>query len=252
MKNIRILFLLLMSIGFFSHSFGQNEQHKKANELYSKGDYAGASELYEKIIKTYGVAPELYYNLGNSYYKMGETGRSILNYEKALRLNPMYRDARYNLDMAQQKVIDNIVQVPPFFILRWLDIFMKLLTSNQWFFVGFITFLITIIAAMFFIFGFTLSNRKISFYIATIFLSITVVTLIFSAVRKNQQIQHNEAIIMTGVITVKSSPDRSGTDLFQLHEGTKVKVKSQLGSWFEVVLGNGNIGWVESKNIEQI
>lgn len=252
MKNIRILFLLLLSIGFFSHSFCQNEQHKKANELYSKGDYAGASELYEKIIKTYGVAPELYYNLGNSYYKMGETGRSILNYEKALRLNPMYHDARYNLDMAQQKVIDNIVQVPPFFILRWLDIFMKLLSSNQWFFVGFITFLITIIAAMFFIFGFTLSNRKISFYIAAIFFSMTIVTLIFSAVRKNQQIQHNEAIIMTGVITVKSSPDRSGTDLFQLHEGTKVKVKSKLGSWFEVVLGNGNIGWVESKNLEQI
>ena len=183
---------------------------------------------------------------------MGETGKAILNYEKALRLNPMYHDARYNLDMAQQKVIDNIVQVPPFFILRWLDIFMKLLRSNQWFFVGFLTFIITIIAALFFIFGFTLSNRKISFYIATIFLSITVVTLVFSAVRKTQQTQHNEAIIMSAVVTVKSSPDRSGTDLFQLHEGTKVKVKSQLGSWFEVVLGNGNIGWVENKSIEQI
>ncbi len=252
MKNIRVIFLLLMSIGFFGYSFGQNDLQKKANELYSKGDYTGASELYEKIIKTYGVAPELYYNLGNTYYKMGETGRSILNYEKALRLKPMYHDARYNLDMAQQKVIDNIVQVPPFFILRWLDILMKLLTSNQWLFAGFVTFIITIIAALFFIFGFTLNNRKISFYLATIFLSITVVTLVFSAVRKNQQTQHNEAIIMTGVVTVKSSPDRSGTDLFQLHEGTKVKVKSQLGSWFEVVLGNGNIGWLESKNIEQI
>jgi len=252
MKSKKLIFLFVLMIGFVNLTFGQDDQQKKANELYSKKDYIGAAELYEKIIKTYGVAPELYYNLGNTYYKMGETGRSILNYERALRLKPMYHDARFNLEMAQQKVIDNIVQVPPFFILRWLDILMKLLTSNQWFLLGLATFLITIIASLYFIFGYTLSNRKISFYIAVVFLSITVTTIVFAAVRKNQQTQHNEAIIMTGVVTVKSSPDKSGTDLFQLHEGTKVKVKSLLGTWFEVVLGNGNIGWVENKNIEQI
>ena len=85
-----------------------------------------------------------------------------------------------------------------------------------------------------------------------ILLIFSVSMLIFSGIRKNQILNHDEAIVMTGVVSVKSSPDKSGTDLFQLHEGTKVSIKSTLGSWIEIKLGNGNIGWVEQMNIEKI
>lgn len=83
------------------------------------------------------------------------------------------------------------------------------------------------------------------------FLSITILTLIFSGIRKDQLVNHREAVVMTGVVAVKSSPDRSGTDLFQLHEGTKVIIKSTLGNWTEIKLGNGNIGWVEQENMKK-
>ena len=94
--------------------------------------------------------------------------------------------------------------------------------------------------------------RKFSFYFATVLVGISFVSLIFAGVRKGQIINHSDAIVMSGVISVKSSPDKSGTDLFQLHEGAKVTIKSTLGSWTEIKLSNGAIGWVEQVNIEKI
>jgi len=252
MKSNRIICICILLVSLISSAFAQTDLIKKANDLYSKGDYSAASELYEQVLKTDQVAPELYFNLANSYYKMNETGRSILNYERALRIKPAYKAASVNLEMAQQKVMDNVVQVPSFFLMRWMDFLMKLLSSNQWFVISLITLIVTIAGFMFFIFGYTLSFRKTSFYIAVIFLSFTVVGMFFSGLRKSQLMHHNEAVIMVGSVSVKSSPDKSGTDLFQLHEGTKVKVKSELNDWTEIVLGNGSIGWIEGANIEKI
>jgi hypothetical protein len=94
--------------------------------------------------------------------------------------------------------------------------------------------------------------RKASFYSGVVLLIVSITTLVFSGIRKGQVVNHDEAIIMTGVVTIKSSPDKSGTDLFPLHEGTKVGIKTSLGSWVEIVLANGNVGWVEVENIEKI
>lgn len=94
--------------------------------------------------------------------------------------------------------------------------------------------------------------RKRSFYISGVLMGISLLTFVFAGVRKSQLVNHSQAIVMSGVVVVKSSPDRSGTDLFQLHEGTKVEVKNTLGEWIEIKLGNGNIGWVEQENIERI
>lgn len=248
----RIIFIFSVILAFSSSIKAETNSVKKANDLYAKGDYQAAANEYEEILLKDGVAPELYFNLGNAYYKSGEVGRSILNYERALRLDPTYDDAKTNLEMAQLKVVDNVVQIPPFFIKRWISIMMKLLTSNQWFVLSLILLILTLSSVLFFIFGYTLSYRKISFYAAVVLLSFTVLTGFFSGVRKYQMTNHTDAIIMSGAVNVKSSPDKSGTDLFQLHEGTKVRIKSTLGNWTEIVLGNGSIGWVEDQNIEKI
>jgi len=248
----RIILFLSVILCFGSVTFAQPAIVKQANDLYSKGNYSDAAQLYEKILATEGVAPELYYNLGNAYYKSAETGKSILNYERAIRLAPTFEDARVNLELAQLKVVDNIVQTPTFFLGRWIEDLIKLLTSNQWIAVSFSVFIVGLILAFLFIFAPSLLIRKMSFYVGTALLVISLCTLVFSGVRKNQMVNHREAIVMTGVVTVKSSPDKSGTDLFQLHEGTKVVIKSTLGKWTEIILGNGNVGWVEQENIENI
>jgi len=248
----RIIFIFSVILAFSFSIKAETNSVKKANDLYAKGDYQAAANEYEQILLKDGAAPELYFNLGNAYYKSGEVGRSILNYERALRLNPTYDDAKVNLEMAQLKVVDNVVQIPPFFIKRWISILMKLLTSNQWFVLSLILLILTLASVLFFIFGYTLTYRKMSFYAAVVLLSLTVLTGFFSGVRKYQMTNHTDAIIMSGAVNVKSSPDKSGTDLFQLHEGTKVRIKSALGNWTEIVLGNGSVGWVEDENIEKI
>jgi len=248
----RIILFISLVFCFNAFSIAQSNTLKQANSLYIKGDYLSAAKQYEKILSNEGVAPELYFNLGNAYYKTNELGRSILNYERALRLAPSYEDARFNLEMAQLKVVDNSVQSSTFFLGRWIENFIKLFTPNQWLYSSFALFVLTLTLVFLFIFGATLFIRKTSFHTAVVLLVLSVLSFVFAGVRKDQLINHREAIVMTGVVTVKSSPDKSGTDLFQLHEGTKVKVKSSLGTWCEIKLGNGNVGWVEQTNIEKI
>ena len=248
----RIILFLSLILCFGLAVSAQTAAMKQANDLYADGNYSDAAKIYEKILSTEGVAPELYYNLGNAYYKSNETGKSILNYERALRLSPRFEDAKFNLELAQLKVVDNIAQTPTFFVGRWIENLIKLLTSNQWLIVSFSVFLFCLILAFLFVFAPSLVLRKSSFYVGLVFAIISLLSLILSGVRKDQMVNHSDAIVMTGVVTVKSSPDKSGTDLFQLHEGTKVAVKSTLGKWTEIKLGNGNIGWVEQENIENI
>jgi tetratricopeptide (TPR) repeat protein len=224
----------------------------EAEKLYAQKKYTQASALYEKILEKEGVAPELYYNLGNAYFKSNELGLAILNYERALRLDPGNDDAHFNLEFANQKVIDNVVMYESFFLKKWIDLLMKLLSSDGWFLTAGLFFIIMLTGVMIFIFGNSLIIRKSGFYLASVLLVLTIVSVIFAGLRLNQMEKHQEAIILSGAVVAKSSPDKSGTELFQLHEGTKVSVMTELGNWLEIKLGNGNIGWIETRHLERI
>lgn len=225
---------------------------EEANQLYADKKFAEAILKYEDILINQGVAPELYYNLGNAYFRMNELGKAIINYERALRLSPRYADARFNLEFANQKVIDNIELSETFFLKKWIGAIMRLLTSNGWFYFAAIFFIPALAALLLFVFGNSKLVRKTFFYIGSVLMIISIVSLVFSGIRKNQMVNHEAGIVMTGAVVIKGSPDRSGTDLFQLHEGTRVDVVSTLGEWFEVKLASGSVGWVESKYVEKI
>lgn len=248
----KIVFLIALILVTASSVFSQPQEWKNANQLYANGNFEDAAQLYEQLLQNNGVAPELYYNLGNAYFRANEIGKAILNYERALRLKPTYSDARNNLEFAQQKVVDNIDSNGSFFLMQWLDRLIEILRSDQWFYISSTLFILCLILALVFVFGRTVVIRKSAFYVSSIFLAISLVTMLFAGIQKNRQLQHRDAIIMSGVVVVKSAPDKSGTDLFQLHEGTKVAVKSTLGEWAEIKLSNGNIGWVEILDIEKI
>lgn len=224
---------------------------EKANQLYSQGQFSDAAKLYEEELKK-GVSPHIYYNLGNSYYKTGEIGLAILNYERALRLDPRYRNARYNLSIAQDKVVDSVDATPAFWIKRITRSFIGFYSSNSWAVVSFIFFLLML--ASFFVFAFSQirKRRKIGFYVMIISGVVFIFSFVFSGIRKDQFVKHNEAIILNATVIVKSSPDKNGSDLFQLHEGSKVTVKSTLSGWSEIEFENGAIGWVEESTIARI
>lgn len=245
--------LLLMPVGLMAqkNSTSQKNLIEEANQLYKEGQYSDAAKLYEEELEK-GEAAELYYNLGNSYYKSGEIGLAILNYERALRLTPNFDDARYNLKIAQSKVVDNVNMTSTFFVKRIANSLIESFSSNQWGVVSFICFIVML--TLFFVFAFskTRNGRKYSFFTMLFFGIFFILTFVFSGIRKEQFVNHKEAIVLNGAVTAKSSPDKSGTDIFQLHEGTKVTVKSTLGDWTEISLDNGAVGWVEESTIARI
>ncbi len=254
MKNRSIKYSILTSITAFVlvlPLFGQTDIEKAAT-FYKNNNFKAAVEVYESAIKSQGESAELYYNIGNCYYKLNETALSILNYERALRIRPHFDDAKNNLELARAKVVDNIIYTPDFFIKEWLETLVRVLLPDSWFYISVSFFIISLLTIFLFLFSRSRTTRRISFYLGVLGFSITVVTFALSGIRKNQMLNHNDAIIITGVVVVKSAPDKSGTDLFQLHEGTKVKVKGSLGEWSEISIGNGDKGWIETISMEVI
>lgn len=221
-----------------------------ANAQYAEGNYAEAIVQYEQIL-TEQQAPEVYYNLGNAYFKQGELAQSILAYERALRLKPSYKDAKHNLQFAQSRIIDNIEDTHSFFLSNWIKAVRNTLSQRVWTVLSISLFILALVGFFFFAFSQTIWLRKTAFYLSIVALVISVVACANAGSLYQRDTQRSEAIITQGVVNAKSSPDRSGNDLFTLHEGTKVEIHEVIGDWCCVHVGN-NIGWMPLAYLERI
>ena len=250
MKNI----LLLLSLLLFSvtSSFAQENVIKEAETAYTQENFPKAIELYEGILKTYGASAEIYYNLGNAYFKAGEVAPSILNYERALLIDPADGDIRFNLNIAKQKTVDRIEPIGQFFLVKWFEGVQNILSVNSWGAIGIVCFIALIGCLFLFFFSKWIRLKKIGFYVGLLMLFVVILSNVFASKQKHNLLNRNSAIVLSSTVTVKSSPDMSGTDLFVVHEGTKVFVRSTLGEWAEIELEDGHVGWMPSKDIEKI
>lgn len=249
MKKI-LFFLLIQCLAWTAYA--QDTAIKEAEDAYAKEDYGKAIELYESILKSNGDSPEIYYNLGNAYYKAGKTASAILNYERALVLDPGDSDVRFNLQMARQKTVDKIEPVDGFFLSRWFESIQNMGAADSWAKMGIVAFILFIGCLILFFFSKWIRLKKIGFYVGLLLLFFVIMANIFARNQKNELVNRTHAIVFAPTVTIKSSPDASGTDLFILHEGTKVSVKSKLGEWSEIVLEDGSVGWLPTKDIETI
>lgn len=221
-----------------------------ANANYAEGNYADAVIQYEQIIAD-SPSAEVYYNLGNAYFKQGELAQAILAYERALRLEPSNKDAKYNLQFAQSRIVDNIEDTHAFFLSNWMKAIRNTLNIHTWMVLSITLFILALVG--FFVFGFsqTVWLRKIAFYTSIIALIISVVACINASSLHQRDTKRAEAIITQGIVNAKSSPDHSGTDLFTVHEGTKVEITETIGEWCCVHVGN-YIGWMPLAYLERI
>lgn len=248
MKKIYLILLLLLSV---SVTYGQTKL--QADSAYINNDFAGAVEMYEAILTTEGEAADIYYNLGNSYYKMDNIAKAILNYERALVLNPGDGDIRFNLELAQSKAVDKVIPISEMFFVTWIKELTDLMSEKGWAKLSIIAFVLMLLSLVLYFFGKKIVLKKIGFIVALCMLMVCVVANVFASNQKEKAQSHGSAIIMAPSVTVKSTPNEGGTDLFILHEGRKVMIKDNtMREWKEIQLEDGNAGWVPASVIEVI
>ncbi len=249
MKKI-LIYTILLVVSLSAHA--STTRWEAGNKYYIEGNYEKAIEEYSAIVEGGEYSVKLYYNLANAYFKQGEIGKAILYYNKALRLAPSQDDIRHNLAIAESQSKDKIAVIPEFFLNRWLRIVRNSMSCMAWSLLSLVTFALILSFGILFLLASRIRWRKIGFYCALCASMLFVATTAFAVSSRNDMLSHNEAIVLASAISVKSSPDNSATDLFVLHEGTKVKVLSEVDEWCEVVIADGKKGWTESKNIEEI
>jgi len=225
---------------------------QRANEAYAQSEFQKAAGWYEELLKTNGESAIVYYNLGNSYYRLNKIAPGILNFERALLLEPGNKDIRFNLEIAKLKAVDKIEAVDDFFLTEWFREIQNLLSTDAWSNFSITCFILLIICLFLFFFSRRIFIKKLGFYVGLGLFVGVVFGNCFAYNQKKKLTRRNEAIIFAPTTTIKSSPDNSGTDLFILHEGTKVKLKNKLSNWDEIETADGNVGWIRSSEIEVI
>lgn len=224
----------------------------QGDSAYIRHDYTTAIQIYEMLLKE-GESADVYYNLGNSYYKNDCIAKAILNYERALLLQPGDADIRANLEIARSKTVDKVAATPDVFFIAWGKSLLNCFSVEVWGKLGIISFWILLLALCLFLFSKRVIIKKIGFISGVILLFVVILTNAFASLQKRRFLERNSAIVSQPSVTVRSTPSDSGTSLFILHEGYKVEIKdNSMREWKEVQLEDGKVGWVPTVSIEVI
>lgn len=184
---------------------------------------------------------KLYYNLANAYFKEGQLGRSILFYHRALRLAPGNDDIRYNLSVAEARTKDNIEQIPEFFFTEWMRGVRRLMSCTAWS-VFSLAALVCCRAVPRLPVGTAFAVAQAGFYGTLVAAAVFMLTSWFAMGERREMLDDTQAVVMSLSTAVKSSPDKSATDLFVLHEGTLVEITDRLDNWCEITIADGKEG----------
>jgi tetratricopeptide (TPR) repeat protein len=224
----------------------------EADSSYVRGQYQQAITQYEALLKQ-GASADLYYNLGNAYYRTENIPEAVLNYERALLLSPGDRDIRFNLQIARSKTFDKIVPESEMFFVTWYRSLVSMMSVDGWARTALVALALTIILLLVYLFSERIWLRKAGFFGGVALLVLFVGANIFAWQQKKDLLNRKGAIIFAPAVTVKSTPAANGTDLFILHEGTKVVITDgSMKEWKEIRLADGKEGWIESKHIRVI
>ena len=245
---MRLLFFILL----INLSFSQNSDFDKANLLYNEGEYMDAIEVYSGIIDDGLHSADLYFNIGNSYYKINDTPNSIFYYEKALLLDPDNKSVKNNLAYAQNMLIDKIETLPKNQITVLFDSIISVFSYEYWqFFTIFFQWLFTIFFILFIFSKTSVFKRKYFTYSSTS-LIIFIVTLIISINSKNNYLKTDPAILFDKEVSFRSEPNLRSEEIFKLHEGLKINIIETINDWTLIELSNGSEGWIPTVSFRKI
>jgi tetratricopeptide (TPR) repeat protein len=255
-KNIFLKFyVLILIIGFISFSsFGQSveDSMKIAGEYYRNSEFKNAINIYEELISEGYEGTSLYFNLANSYYRIGELGKAILNYERALKLSPSDEDVKHNLAFANLSTVDRIQPLPTFFLFEWWESILASITVNGWTYLAYFFFLVLVALIVVYFFAKTIFQQKLILFSGLGILVVFMIVVSLLIVKINREENVISGVVIEQSVTVKTSPDEQSTDAFVIHEGIKVNLEDKLDNWVKIKLADGKVGWVENVSVQKI
>jgi tetratricopeptide (TPR) repeat protein len=223
-----------------------------ANTAYNKMNYAKAIDFYQKFLSGGIESAQAYYNIGNCYFRTNEMGKAILYYEKAEKLNPADADIQFNLQLANQKITDKVTSDAPIFIYSDWKKFENKFTEKQWAIICISLLCLSLLLFALYLIASHILVRQISFWSGFVVIFLSLFTFYLAHQQYDILNSHDTAIVMAASVTVNGAPDEKATQLFVLHEGTKVWIVKTEGLWTEIKLANGNQGWLISSDISAI
>lgn len=251
MKKIIVIVYSLFSMLVFSQT-NSTEYFNNGVELYNNGKYEEAIVQFKSIIENGEHSEALYFNLGNSFYKINDIANSIYFYEKALILKPKDRDILNNLAYSQNMLIDKIDKLPTNQVSDFLNYISKILNMQQWLITGLVLWYIFLGTFLLYFFNTKTISKKNYFTFSAIFFSLSIF-FIFNGINRFENKKNTiSAIIFENKIDFRAEPNFRSEILFELHEGTKVIIKEELNEWGLVEINDGNSGWIELKSIKKI
>ena len=257
MKNlIRKYSLLVLILGACLIVKGQSgavtDSVSAANQLYNTGKYQDATRKYQYVVSQGFESAELYYNLGNCFYKTGNATYAILNYERAKKLAPNDEDIHYNLDLARTQIVDNIVTLPEPGFLRWWKQLISSQSISFWGALSIVTFFTFLSLFGLFLLSSSYRIKRLAFWFSIAAVSVSAITFSVGSHLTTKLINHKSAVITDRSVRIKSSPSETGTELFIVHEGVTVELTDKLGDWVNISLPDGNKGWVKESSMVRI
>ena len=225
---------------------------ESADSAYARQQYQQAISDYEALLKE-GVSAELYYNLGNAYYRSDNITRAVINYERALLLVPADRDVRHNLQIARNKTADKMVQPSEMFFVTWYRSLMMLLGVDGWASLALIAMALAVLLVLVYLFSSRVSFQKAGFFGAAAMLLLFVMANLFAYQQQRLLTHRTGAVITVPAVTLKTTPSKGSADVATLHEGTHVDILDDtMQGWRQVRMADGKDGWIELKSIEVI
>ncbi len=247
----KILFVFL----FVSQLVFSNEVEdlfKQGNDHYIKGEYEEAIQSYESIVNKGYINEQLFFNLGNAYFRVGKLGKAILYYEKAKKISPSDEDINHNLSFANSRIVDNIETLPKFFIFEWWENLLALFSISGWTFAAYFSYLLILFSIGVYFFARSFKIQKLSLYGGLISALFFVMVVILLIVNLSRELNVKYAVIIDQAVVVKFSPDIKSGDAFVVHEGLKVKAEDSVNDWVKIKLIDGKVGWLKKESLEII
>lgn len=242
--------LLILMLGLSSGVRAVTKENADAE--YTKGDYQQAVKDYEEVLRS-GANADIYYNLGNAYFRLDNITKAILNYERAMLMQPGNADIRFNLEFARSKTIDKITPESEMFFVTWYKTLVNYTSVDGWACCAILSIMIALLLALVYLFSPRVWMRKLSFFMGLALFFLFIFSNLFAYQQYKELTCRTGAIVIVSSAVVKKTPTDNGTDQFVIHEGTKVNITDEgMKDWRGIRLADGREGWIPASQIEKI